>query len=282
MRGYTDAMIRLLKRSPNGDIKLSSFDDDNTPPYAILSHTWIEDQEVTYNELVSGIGKNKDGYTKIRFCVEKAAEDGLQYSWVDTCCIDRSTSHELGTAINSMFRWYQRADKCYAYLSDVLVPAEVTDAQAFRITWVGTFRRSRWFTRGWTLQELIAPRVVEFFSKDNKLLGNKMSLEQEINQITRIPVGVLRGQAPSEFSIEERMNWATGRTTTLKEDKIYCLLGIFGVFLPLIYGEGEEYAAGRLRDEIKRQQEGRGTERLQDLTGIFLCTVTSSNLHVAN
>ncbi|KAH8813211.1 kinesin light chain 1, partial [Xylogone sp. PMI_703] len=259
---------RLLKRLPNGDLELVLFNDDNPPPYAILSHTWTEGQEVTYNELVSGTGKDKTGYDKIRFCVDRAAEDGLQYSWVDTCCIDKSTNHELNTAINSMFRWYQRASKCYVYLSDILVSAKVTDAQAFRITWVEAFRRSRWFTRGWTLQELLAPPTVEFFSKNGKLLGNKILLEQEINQITRIPIEVLRGQSLSTFSIEERMSWAAERTTTLKEDKIYCLLGIFGVFLPLIYGEGEEYATGRLRDEIQKRQEGRGTERPQDLTGI--------------
>ncbi|KAH8800760.1 hypothetical protein F5884DRAFT_537301 [Xylogone sp. PMI_703] len=259
-------MIRLLKRLPNGDIELSSFDDDSPPPYAILSHTWTEGQEVTYNELVSDTRKDKTGYAKIRFCVDKAAKDGLQYSWVDTCCIDKSTSDELQEAINSMFRWYQRASKCYVYLSDVLVPAEVTDAQAFRITWVEAFRRSRWFTRGWTLQELIAPPAVEFFSQNGKHLGNRISLEQEIHEITKIPIGALRGQRLSEFSPEERMSWVANRTTTKKEDRAYCLLGIFGVFLSLIYGEGEEHATERLRDEIKRRQEGRGTERLQDLT----------------
>ncbi|KAH8799115.1 kinesin light chain 1 [Xylogone sp. PMI_703] len=261
-------MMRLLERLENGDLKLISFNDDNLPPYAILSHTWTEGQEVTYGELVSGIGKDKTGYAKIRFCVDKAAEDGLQYSWVDTCCIDKSTSDEVSTAINSMFRWYQRAIKCYVYLSDVLVPAEVADAQAFQITWAEAFRRSRWFTRGWTLQELLAPPTVEFFSKDYKWLGNRISLEQEIHQITKIPIGILRGQTElSELTVEERMNWAAHRTTTLKEDKVYCLLGIFGVFLPLIYGEGEEYATERLRDEIQKRQEGRGTARLQNLTG---------------
>jgi Heterokaryon incompatibility protein (HET) len=258
--------MRLLKRLPGGDFELISFNDDGPPPYAILSHTWTEGQEVTYNELLAGTGKDKTGYAKIRFCGGRAAADGLQYFWVDTCCIDKSTSDELSTAINSMFRWYQRASKCYVYLSDVFVPEEVTDAEAFQITWEEAFRRSRWFTRGWTLQELLAPATVEFFSMEGKRLGSRISLEQEIHEITKIPIGVLRGQSLTEFSVEERMTWAAKRTTTLKEDKVYCLLGIFEVFLSLIYGEGEAYATLRLREEIQRRQEGRGTESLHDLS----------------
>ena len=262
--------MRLLKRSPNGDFELISLNDDDPPPYAILSHTWTEGQEVTYNELVAGTGKDKAGYDKIRFCMDRAAEDGLDYSWVDTCCIDKSTSNELSTAINSMFRWYQRATKCYVYLSDVQVPDEVTDAQAFQITWEGAFRWSRWFTRGWTLQELLAPATVEFFSRECKRLGSRVSLEQEVHEITKVPIRALRGQSLTEFDVEERISWVIKRTTTLKEDKVYCLLGIFGVFLPLIYGEGEAYATLRLKEEIQKRQEGRGTEGLQDLTGTFL------------
>jgi hypothetical protein len=260
-------MMRLLKRLSDGDFELVSFNDDNLPPYAILSHTWVEGQEVTYNELVAGIGKEKTGYDKIRFCGAQAAADGLEYFWIDTCCIDKSTSHELSTAINSMFRWYQCASKCYVYLSDVFVPEEVADTEAFCITWKGTFQRSRWFTRGWTLQELLAPPYVEFFSHEGRRLGSKVSLEQEIHETTKIPIEALRGQSLTEFSVEERMSWAAQRTTTLKEDKVYCLLGIFGVFLSLIYGEGEAYATLRLREEIQRRQEGQGTERLHDLSG---------------
>lgn len=262
--------MRLLKRSPNGDLELIYFNDDDLPPYAILSHTWTEGQEVTYNELVSGTGKDKTGYTKILFCVDRAAEDGLQYSWVDTCSIDKSTSDELSTAINSMFRWYQGASKCYVYLSDVQVPAEVINAQDFRITWVEAFRRSRWFTRGWTLQELLAPASIEFFSKEGKRLGSRISLEQDIHEVTQIPVKALRGQILSGFSVEERLSWAANRRITLKEDKVYCLLGIFRVFLPLIYGEGEAYASLRLREELSKRQEGQGIASLQGLTGTCL------------
>lgn len=253
--------MRLLQRLPGGDFELTSFDDDHPPPYAILSHTWAKGQEVTYNELVAGAGRDKTGFDKIRFCGERAAADGLQYFWVDTCCINKSTSDELSTAINSMFYWYQRASKCYVYLSDVSLPEEVPDTQAFPITWCQAFRQSRWFTRGWTLQELLAPASVEFFSKEGKRLGSKITLEQEIYQTTKIPIRVLRGQSLAEFSVEERMSWAATRITTLKEDKVYCLLGIFGVFLPLIYGEGEAYATLRLKEEIQKRQEVRGTEQ---------------------
>jgi hypothetical protein len=271
VREHASVAMRLLKRLPNGDLDLIFFNDDDPPPYAILSHTWAQGQEVTYKELVSGTGKDKAGYTKIRFCVDRAEEDGLQYSWVDTCSIDKSTSDELSTAINSMFRWYQRASKCYVYLSDVQVPDEVTDVQTFRISWTEAFRRSRWFTRGWTLQELLAPATVEFFSKEGKRLGSRISLEQEIYEITKVPLSALRGQQPlPEFSVPERMSWAVNRQTTYEEDKVYCLLGIFGVFLPLIYGERKGHAFQRLQAEIQRQREGRGTETLQDLTGTFL------------
>lgn len=270
--------MRLLKRSTSGNLELVSFDDDNPPQYAILSHTWTEGQEVTYSELVAGAGKDKTGYNKIRFCMDKASDDGLEYCWVDTCCIDKSVPQELQTAINSMFRYYERAAKCYVYLSDVQVPDEATDAQAFRIKWEDAFRQSRWFTRGWTLQELLAPHAVEFFSKDGKRLGSKISLEQEVHGITQIPVAALRRQSLAGFSVEERMSWAARRTTTFKEDEVYCLLGIFGVFLPLLYGEGKVYATGRLREEITKQQQRRGTKRLQDLAGMVLVWAPCSPL----
>jgi hypothetical protein len=257
--------MRLLKCHPSGDgFELTTLDDDHALPYAILSHTWTADQEVTYKELLEGTGTNKSGYTKLRFCGERAAADRLEYFWVDTCCINKTTSDELSTAINSMFRWYQRAARCYVYLTDVSVPEEVANPEAYRISWEQAFRHSRWFKRGWTLQELLAPASVEFFSREGKRLGSRISLEQEIHEITGIPTEALRGQKLSEFSVEERMSWSAGRTTTVKEDEIYCLLGIFGVFLPLIYGEGKHYATLRLKDEIQNRQQGHTTD-LQDL-----------------
>lgn len=262
--------MRLLRLKSDDDFELVTF-TDNLPSYAILSHTWTDGEEVTYNELVVGTGKNKAGYAKIRFCGERAAHDGLQYFWVDTCCIDKTTSDELSTAINSMFRWYQRASKCYVYLADVQVPEEVTDVQVFRIAWEDAFRRSRWFTRGWTLQELLAPASVEFFSKEGKRLGSKISLEREIYEATQIPVKALQGQRLSEFSVDERMSWAAKRRTTVKEDKAYCLLGIFEVFMPLIYGEGEEHAYLRLRRKLLKSSKGKeakGNDHTSDLPGM--------------
>jgi hypothetical protein len=229
-----------------------SFDDDNPPPYAILSHTWIQGEEVTYNDLVAGRGKDN---SKLRFCAQQARRDGLDYFWVDTCCINKSTVQELSTAINSMFRWYKHASVCYVYMSDISVSHEVTDAVA-RKTWGEAFRHNRWFRRGWTLQELLATSTVKFFSKEGRPLGTKTSLEQEVHETTRIPIEALRGRPLSEFSIEERFSWTTKRATTFKEDKVYCLLGIFGVYLPLIYGEGEAHATRRLMKEIKRRQIG--------------------------
>jgi hypothetical protein len=155
---HAGAAMRLLKRSPSRDIQLILINDDSSLPYAILSHTWADGQEVTYNKLVAGTGKDKPGYAKIRFCVDRAAQDGIAHCWVDTCCVDKSSTQELQTAINSMFRWYQ-------------------GAQILPMSWMDAFRRSRWFTRGWTLQEPIAPASVEFFSKWGKLLGSRISLD---------------------------------------------------------------------------------------------------------
>jgi hypothetical protein len=253
--------MRLLKPRADGDFELVSFDnDDDLPPYAILSHTWTG-HEVTYNELVDGKGRLKTGFEKIRFCGERAAADGLQYFWVDTCCIDKSTNNELSTAINSMFRWYKRSSRCYVYLSDVFVPEKVPNAPDFPITWLERFRQSRWFTRGWTLQELLAPATVEFFSKEGKRLGDKISLEREIQQATKIPIEALRGKSFADFSVDERMSWAAARKTTLKEDQVYCLLGLFEVYLPLIYGEGKVHATLRLREQIQKRDQRQETQQ---------------------
>ena len=213
----------------------------------MLSHIWGA-EEVTFEDLRSGSGTRKAGYDKIRFCGEQARRDGLQYFWVDTCCIDKSNNAELSEAINSMFRWYSQSTKCYVYLLDVLGSAISTDD----LPWESAFRNSKWFTRGWTLQELISPASVEFFSAEGILLGDKTSMEKQIHEITNIPVQALRGNPLSEFTVAERLSWAANRKTTRKEDQAYCLLGIFAVFLSPIYGE-EENAFARLEDEIERR-----------------------------
>jgi len=149
-----------------------------------------------------------------------------------------------------MFRWYRDATKCYVYLSDVSTGKH---SRSSELLWEPAFRQSRWFTRGWTLQELLAPRTVEFFSRDGKRLGNKSSLEQQIHEVTGIAIQALQGGVLSEFSVDERRSWAAKRQTTIEEDQTYCLLGIFDVYLPLIYGEGKEHAFRRLQDEIDRR-----------------------------
>ncbi|RDW65991.1 hypothetical protein BP6252_09626 [Coleophoma cylindrospora] len=255
--------MRLLTYDSAGQLSLASEFVDDIPEYAILSHTWGADtEEVTYQDLVDGTGKNKSGYKKIYFCGEQARRDGLQHFWVDTCCIDKKNSVELSEAINSMFSWYQKSSKCYVYLSDVSTNDNHQSA----------FQDSRWFTRGWTLQELIAPRSVEFYSADGRLIGDKTSLEQQLHAISGIAVSALQGTTLSMFSFEERMSWANARETKREEDKAYSLLGIFDVHIPLIYGEGAKSAFERLRETIYK----RGKKRqLDDVSTVSQATPTS-------
>jgi Heterokaryon incompatibility protein (HET) len=250
--------MRLLERNNAGEISLTQYlVGDDIPRYAILSHTWGADtEEVSFKDLMDGTGKSKPGYDKIRFCGEQVRRDGLQYFWVDTCCIDKSNNTELSEAINSMFRWYHNAVKCYVYLRDVSRPALDANDKSSQLPWEPAFQKSRWFTRGWTLQELLAPTSIEFFSKEGEQLGDKRSLERHIHEITGIPVEALQGSSLSDFSVTERMLWTEKRETTRKEDKAYSLLGIFNVYMPLIYGEGRENAFKRLREEIDKASKG--------------------------
>ena len=243
--------MRLLKASNTGEFSLTDNFLVNIPRYAILSHTWsVDREEVSFNDMKKGAGTRKPGYDKIRFCGEQAKRDGWQYFWIDTCCIDKRNSSELQEAINSMFHWYHNAAVCYVYLADVSKPALSAN------DWEQSFRGSRWFTRGWTLQELVAPASVEFFSREGENLGNKRSLERNISEVTGIPIKALRGSTLSDFSISERMLWAENRKTTRGEDRAYSLLGIFDVYMPLIYAEGEEKAFKRLREEIDKASKG--------------------------
>ncbi|KAF2628724.1 HET-domain-containing protein [Macroventuria anomochaeta] len=188
--------------------------ESTIPPYAILSHTWGADKdEVTFADLVTGNSKAKRGYEKIRFCGQQAQQDNLQHFWVDTCCTNKMDKAELSYAIQSMFRWYQNATKCYVYLSE---PA---------------FRSSQWFTRGWTLQELLAPSIVEFYSQEWEKLGDKGSLKLLIRKITSIPYEVLNGAPLSRSSIGDRLRWKGGRVTKHEEDGAYSLQGILDVEL---------------------------------------------------
>ena len=243
--------MRLLQLKTNSELVLTKDFINNIPHYAILSHTWgNDDEEVTFKDLAEGSRNTKAGYRKIQFCAEQAARDGLYYFWVDTCCIDKSNNTELSEAINSMFRWYRNAARCYVYLSDVSTNEH--NPNNLSQSWEAAFRKSRWFTRGWTLQELIAPPSVEFFSSEGKRLGDKKSLERQVHEVTGLAVQALQGTALFEFSIAERMSWAEKRDTKREEDKAYSLLGIFDIHMPLIYGEGMKNAFRRLRDEIDK------------------------------
>tara|TARA_R110002060_G_scaffold66074_3_gene74962 strand:- start:422 stop:1222 length:801 start_codon:yes stop_codon:yes gene_type:complete len=253
--------MRLLYSKDDGNIGLTEFFGNKVPPYAILSHTWGPDgNEVTFKDMENGQASQKSGWRKIEFCEKQAAHDGLKYFWVDSCCIDKSSSAELTEAINTMFRWYQQASKCYVYLADVSTSDynaknldsenSMSDIGEPETGWKQEFRGSRWFTRGWTLQELIAPASVEFFSVEGTCLGDKQSLEIDVQAITGIAIQALGGDNLATFGIEQKMTWASNRNTTREEDQAYCLLGIFDVHLPLIYGEGKR-AFRRLEREIR-------------------------------
>ncbi|KAF2741675.1 hypothetical protein M011DRAFT_371019, partial [Sporormia fimetaria CBS 119925] len=110
------------------------------PPYAILSHTWgAEDEEVTFDNLADNAGREKPGYKKIQLCGEQAKRDGLQFFWVDTCCINKANKAELSLAIRSMFRWYRNATKCYVYLEDVSIKKEKRVDTLSELTWKPAF-----------------------------------------------------------------------------------------------------------------------------------------------
>jgi hypothetical protein len=245
--------MRLLHST---SLELREFQNYESISYAILSHTWAE-QEVLFQE-IDGFNaasmptqvKKKLGYKKIQACCAQAKRDGFDYVWIDTCCIDKRSSAELSEAINSMYRWYQDCTICYAYLSDVPNNAspEIRNQK---------FRESRWFTRGWTLQELIGPLNLEFYGDQwyskgqSASLGTKRSLQDQIYVITRIPQGGLLSSSAKQpdYSIAQKMSWAANRATTRIEDRAYSLMGLFNVNMPLLYGEGDR-AFIRLQEEI--------------------------------
>ncbi|KAH7076984.1 heterokaryon incompatibility protein-domain-containing protein [Paraphoma chrysanthemicola] len=241
------------------------FDDSYIPAYAILSHRW-EDGEVTYQELRDepAKAKRKKGFQKIQLCCRHALKENLDYAWIDTCCIDKSSSAELSESINSMYRWYRNAAVCYAYLSDVQARPESKKHDNSRRLLsneepiASEFRASKWWSRGWTLQELIAPQNLKFFASDGQEgwaeLGGKRALLPLVKQITGIPRDILRGADVRICSIAMRMSWASDRETTRLEDRAYCLLGIFDVNMPLLYGEGKK-AFLRLQEEIMKQSD---------------------------
>ena len=226
-------------------MQLEEFLCELAPKYAILSHTWGE-EEVTFEEMTTARSyavQAKKGYAKIAHTCRLAHERGLGYAWVDTCCIDKSSSSELSEAINSMYRWYERAEICFVHLSDLPHDVEVRDG----------FPSCKWFTRGWTLQELLASVEIAFFDAVWKFRGFKRQFCDLISTITQIDrPHLLEKGIRQNAAVAVKMSWASRRKTTRVEDMAYCLLGIFDINMPLLYGEGTK-SFRRLQEEIVKR-----------------------------
>lgn len=244
---------------------------ENVPPYAILSHRWsdVPDDEVLFADVQNGTSESKPAFSKVKKAMNQAKLHGYGFLWIDTCCIDKNSSVELSEAINSMYSYYEHAGICYAFLSDV----SGTDMHK-------EFESSKWWERGWTLQELLAPSDVEFFSKNWARLGSKKQLHPLISQKTGIDGEYLFGARPvQDASIAKRMSWAASRKTTREEDLAYCLIGIFNVNMFMLYGEGGKRAFVRLQEEIMRSSEdqslfawisaGSAEDKLDDYHGLL-------------
>lgn len=235
--------MRLLNTSTG---TLEEFFEKPRPKYAILSHRWQAD-ECSFQDFVERRHQDSSGYEKIQsFCkFVRASQPSHQWVWIDTCCIDKRNSAELTEAINSMYEWYQEATVCFVYLVDL-----PNKGQASMKDRHVAFEKSDWFRRGWTLQELLAPSDVIFCDREWNVYGSRIRLATRIAQATGIDKAFLDGTyAPQEASVAMRMSWASSRSTTKTEDIAYCLLGIFGVSMPPIYGE-KERAFARLQHEI--------------------------------
>ena len=225
--------------------------------YAILSHTWDENEQsfrqvraIAEQCLRDGTNPRDDPELspKIRECCILAEKHGYHWVWIDSCCIDKTSSSELSEAINSMYKWYKSSEVCYAYLNDV--PSDDILQSPNSAFW-----NSRWHTRGWTLQELIAPDSVIFLSENWCELGNRAELALLLHLITRIPIDLILGVTrPARYSASIRMSWASQRNTTRIEDEAYCLMGLFGVSMATNYGEGRR-AFIRLQYEIMQHKE---------------------------
>ena len=227
--------------------ELKEFQGTEAPPYVILSHMWgPPGEEVSFQDIKDlDKAQEKNGFEKIQGCCRQARLDRFEWVWIDTCCIDKSSSSELSEAINSMYDLYKNAHICYAYLDDVLSSPTLILQAPFNFT------ISRYFTRGWTLQELIAPEAVVFFNILWEPIGTKGSLTSQLKEITGIPEYILSGASPRNHCVADVMSWAWNRRTTRVEDTAYSLLGLFNINMPLLYGEGSK-AFLRLQEEVLR------------------------------
>jgi Heterokaryon incompatibility protein (HET) len=227
---------------------LVSFMGSRIPNYAILSHTWEPDGEISFQDMMAIGGDpyhhpaaKKSGYDKIVKTCHEAKSRGISHAWVDTVCIDKTSSSELSEAINSMYQWYQKAQICFAFLADIDITLSTLET---------ALPECRWFTRGWCLQELIAPRNIDFFDTNWNRIGSKTDFTALISKITRIDKQILTDTSLIDsIPVGRRMSWAAERKTSREEDIAYCLLGIFGVNMPMLYGEGPR-AFIRLQEEI--------------------------------
>ncbi|PMD65672.1 HET-domain-containing protein, partial [Hyaloscypha bicolor E] len=231
--------------------ELEEYFGSQIPKYAILSHCWGV-EEVEFQHINGSEWHGMCGATKIQYASSQCKKEGLRYIWIDTCCIDKSSSAELSEAINSMYGWYEGSVVCYAYLEDV-GRALSTQTSYGPSNKDKTVEESRWFTRGWTLQELIAPAKVDFFDNQWQYLGRKEDLSPLLSRITSIPEDVLtKPENRRDCSVAKKMAWAAKRQTTRIEDVAYSLFGIFDVNMPLLYGEGRG-AFTRLQEEILKE-----------------------------
>ncbi len=228
-------------------LQFEEFFDSQIPQYAILSHRWGDD-EVTFQDFRKGRKQDGQGYAKTIQCCNFARSRDHQWVWIDTCCIDKKSSAELSEAINSMYRWYKGAIQCYVHLSDVVWNPQDTEASK------RAFEQSLWFTRGWTLQELLAPSSVLFFDHQWSCFGTKGTLSAEVSAATGIEQNHLYTWAWFDVCIATKMSWVSRRVTSRTEDLAYCMLGLFDVNMPLLYGEGGK-AFFRLQLEIIKKSD---------------------------
>jgi hypothetical protein len=192
----------------------------------------------------------------------------IQWLWIDTCCIDSKNNNEVSEAINSMFRWYSDAEVCLAYLPDVTCPGDHSNADVHEVI-KPMLKTARWFQRGWTLQELLAPTVVIFLTEDWKVIGRKGKdcgrsglametgplLDSVIATITGLPEAVLQDHSKSRFfSVDDKLKWLGDRQTTREEDASYCMLGVTGVTMNIRYGEGRNATRARLLRKARRNE----------------------------
>ena len=231
-------------------LEFVEFFDSRVPRYSILSHCWGDD-EVSYQDFIAGVDHDAARFKKIVDCCNIAQSQGFEWRWIDTYCIDKRSSAELSEAINSMFAWYKRSAVCYAFLSDLVgqqdnvlqsvedmrvVSNELTAVAAAVTPEKRDLSSCRWFTRGWTLQELIAPTGVIFYDGNLDRISTRESLADDIATVTGIERDyLLKNQSIYDSSIAQRMSWASARTTTRSEDLAYCLLGTYLKGLGLLF-----------------------------------------------